>query len=261
MRSDRFWTVSSSSSSSSSSSLASAAIEEKSTNTKPDRLSALPDQILRYSLFGILGQFAKGQLAKTCHRFANLPEYQNARVGFESNLRQLLWFVARGKKRQAELLISQYPELLFAEGPTTDYSFYYRDGQRYQRKLQGTALQIALGAEDVNLYANSGQLLGEGMVEMLQRYLRKLPDGEAEIARQTLKQFPIGWEEQEEKEHAADLNALRRVRDAIKASSNNEEFQAAILEFKNHLAPQEVITTGKHWNAKLLQAALEMGCK
>src|SRR5579872_3854534 len=125
--------------------------EEKSTDHKIDRLSALPDDLLACSLFGYLGPIRAAKLAQTSSQlkdlFKDLPESQNAILEFESNLKQLLWFVARGKKRQAEALISQYPHLLLAEGDTTDYTLYYFDGQYHQRKhKKRTALQIALGA-------------------------------------------------------------------------------------------------------------------
>ncbi len=225
----------------------------------PDYLSDLPDDILSCSLFNTLNLSARAQLSKTTRQFRNFPEYQNANLELQSNLRQLLWLVARGKKRQAEALISQYPELLFCSGQTTDYSYYYRDGKRIQGKRKGTALQIALADKDFNLYDNNGNLLGEGMVEMLQRHFKKLFNGEAEMARQILEQFPPGWEEQEEIDHIKHLEALRKVRTAIAAASNDEEYSAAILEFQNALAPQEGLKKGTQWDAKLLQAAFEMG--
>lgn len=240
------------------------ALTKKKTPLGPDRLSTLSDQLLKHSLFRFLGPSGGARLAETSHRlenmFKDLPESKNAILEFASNLRQLLLLVARGKKHEAELLISQRPHLLLAEGDTTDYTFYYRDGQYHQRKhKKRTALQIALGAGDVNLYDQSGKLLDEGMVEMILRYLKKRPDSEAIIAKQIQGQFPPGWEADEEKKHATYLTALHEINYAIKNSSEDKECEAAILKFKNALAPQEEITIGKHWDAKLLLAAFEIG--
>ncbi|HSW71169.1 MAG TPA: hypothetical protein VLH77_04240 [Gammaproteobacteria bacterium] len=238
--------------------------EEMKEENKPDYLSALPDDFFGVYLFSFLTPSEEAQLAKTSQRFFNLPEGRKAVreevLEFNNQLRQLLWFVAHGKKRQAEALISQNPLLLLAEAQTSDFSYYYRNGKRYQRRILGAPLGIALGAEDVNLYDKEGKkLLGEGMVEMILRHLRRLPEGEEVIARQMLKQFPKGWEAREKKRQVADLHALLQVRQAIKNSSYNADCQAAILEFINHLAPKALITEGKHWNANLLQSALELG--
>ncbi|HSW71713.1 MAG TPA: hypothetical protein VLH77_07075, partial [Gammaproteobacteria bacterium] len=315
---------------------------------------------------------ALAQLANTNPRFFyKIPELQNAAPEFEKDLGQLLWFVAHGKKQQATALVSRSPELLLFEGETTDYTQFTLDGQRYKRKLQGTALQLALGAEDCGrdgcdlylmpsndeteeettlkklaLYSDDNldspfqyfiageqytiergngenelnsvhfdtlkAMYGsdilcnkplnldnnfltpeqrkaysallkitsqrvtpdkkphtlfvneEGMIEMLMRHLQKLPDGEKIIAEQTLKQFPEGWEEQEENRHQEDLEQLRIVRTALTAKGTSEDpdgskYRAALLEFKKYLAPKGVIREGKHWNARLLDAAFEMG--
>jgi hypothetical protein len=130
------------------------------------------------------------------------------------------------------------------------------------RNVEGTALGIALGAEDVKCHNKDD----EGMVEMLHRYLRQLPNGEAIIAEQTAKQFPEGWKKQETERRARDSAALEAVFKAIAqpAGKNDVECEQAmtlaILTFKKYLAdensPDNIIKTGKHFNHLLLAEAL-----
>ena len=333
----------------------------------PDYLSAFDDNFLQQALSVFLRSSARAQLAKTSHRFFDLPISQIAATAFDGKLRELLQFVAHGKKREAESLVLEAPELLLFQGEATDYTRFNLDGQLYERKLQGSALEIALGAEDCGregcdlylmppshfiseettlkklaLYTDddpnspfrysisgkqftiksggdsnslalhhfntlkamflSADLGGkrlnldteiltrqqreaysallkitsnekhtlfvneEGMIEMLMRHLGEMPDGEEMIAKQIGERFSPEWEEQEEKRHQADLEQLRKVRDALTAVGTNKDrdgmkYSAALLEFKKHLAPKGVITTEKHWNARLLAAAFEMGEK
>ena len=223
-------------------------LEEKTnTNLKPDCFSQLPDHFLRFYLFSFVGSAAKSQLAKTNHRFADFPECHNA----SQKLRKLLWFVLRGEKHRAEELILQDTDLLLGEDQMLDNS---------ARQPYGTALGMALGAGDFTLYNyNGNKNLGEGMVEMLIRHLIKWPDGKIEIAKQILKQFPEGWEKQEKKIQEEDFQALNKVWKAISASRHPDTCEASVLEFQDHLKPKGVITTGKHWNLKLLYEAINMG--
>jgi len=233
-------------------------IEEK--GEVADLLPGFPNDILRHTLFGYLSNdlYTRWQLVQH-PQFAHLPTYKLAISEIKFLQRRLLDYVAKGRKKEAEALLESNPEILRELLTYSGEVKTYATSIKSPVFVEGTALEIALGAEDVNLYDKQGKLLGEGMVEMVHRFLRKLDDGETLIGNQTLKQFPKGWEDQEEKRHQADLIALRTVRDAIKDSSNNEACKAAILKFKKHLAPKDVIKTGKHWNAKLLQAAFDMG--
>jgi len=142
---------------------------------------------------------------------------------------------------------------LLAETAKRGHSSYVFSGQR----IRGSALGIALGAEDVSRATHPD----EGMAEMLITELRKLPEGEAYIDNQIKAQFPEGWEAKEDAKHAADLIALRKIREAIKVSRSNAdpELIAAIHEFKEYIEPKGIIERGKHWNARLLQAALQIG--
>jgi hypothetical protein len=121
-------------------------------------------------------------------------------------------------------------------------------------------LRIALREKNVDLInEKTGIKIADGMVEMLQGYLKTLLNGELEIANQITEQLPPGWEEQEEKQHQADLAALRAVWRAISISTTNEECEAALQRFRDHLKPNGVITTGFNSSDKLLLAARELG--
>jgi len=98
-----------------------------------------------------------------------------------------------------------------------------------------------------------------GMVEMLETYLKKLPEGEQEITRQLREQFPKGWKREEEKKHKKDLIELFKVVHVIFNALTNEECDKAIYRFRCYLEPKDIIRTGKHWNMMLLSVALEIG--
>lgn len=106
----------------------------------------------------------------------------------------------------------------------------------------------------------------EGMVEMLDRHIRRaMPneEGEHEIAKQILEQFPEGWEQEEEKQFEKDQAALTNIRQAISDSKTNDDpkLKAAFEEFRKHLEPEskKIIETGKYGRAILLLTALELG--
>ncbi len=238
--------------------------DRKNTHKNSDHLSKLPNDILQHSLFKFLGSSCT-LLGKTSHRFAQLPKFKNEEIEFKSDLNQLLWFVARGKKREVELMLSQHPELLLYKGMTSDYS---------HRKLEGTALQIALGAEDVDLFTRKDidyftikgntffrktrRKTSDGMAEMIQKYLRKLPDGEEIIKKQIRAQFPEGWEIEEEQKNQRDLAALKKMFKAIEDAKTDHDCKTALQEFRNYLEPKDIIKTGLHFNSNLLIQAVKL---
>ncbi|MDR3491351.1 MAG: hypothetical protein P4M12_04810 [Gammaproteobacteria bacterium] len=156
----------------------------------------------------------------------------------------LLVHVVKGDQKEAEELIKVNPKLLLSKGMVVDYS---------DRSIEGTAFQMALGAEDVKYHEDE-----ECMAEMIQRYLRQLPDGELEIQKQIQEQFPEGWEAKENERAKNDLAALNKVVNAISVSQPNDNCEAALNEFREYLKPNCVIKTGKHFNAQLLVEAFKL---
>jgi hypothetical protein len=174
---------------------------------------------------------------------------------------KLLQYVVYGDEEKAKALLDRYPHFLFRIETVVDYS---------SRKIRGTAYQIALGAEDIE------------MVKMMQPYfILACGDEEkaqTEIARQYDAQFTLASKEQEEKNAAADQAALDQVIQAIHQATEKEceilltikeskekegevkEIATALQQFRNHLdkKTEEVITTGKHFNMQLLVNALNI---
>jgi hypothetical protein len=107
----------------------------------------------------------------------------------------------------------------------------------------------------------------EGMVEMLHRHIKRaMPDkGEEEIAKQTFKQLPEGWEKEEEDRYQEDLATLKKFRQAIKESKTNDdpELKAARQKYRERLEPEskKILQTGIYGRARLLSTALEIGDK
>src|SRR3990167_1068237 len=204
------------------------------------RLQALfPDSISGQSKAAWLTQAEAEKPVQSLKLFA--PE--------NPHLKQFLQHVVNGEKEEAEKMLKDKPEmqqlLLSSQAKVKDYA---------GRKIKGTALAIALGAKDVSIGEH------EEMVEMLERYLKGLPDGEAEIAKQKAAQFPAGWEQQEEARREADSIALKKVFEKIKLSTNDAASDAAVMEFKDYLAKQKdrVIKTGYHFNEQLFAEALDL---
>ncbi len=111
---------------------------------------------------------------------------------------RLLTFVVQGKQDEAEAMISANPNLLLKEGEVIDYS---------GRTIEGSAFQMALGAEDVGFQPEE-----KCMAEMIAKHLDKHYPGEKE--KQYEEQFPVGEGAVELWRQHKDLEALNTVVDA-----------------------------------------------
>jgi TPR repeat protein len=151
----------------------------------------------------------------------------------------------KGEQDLAEEMIKENVSLLFKSGKATDYS---------GRTLEGTALQMALGAQDVAV--GNGYFSGKCMTEMIIAYLKKY--AEPEIKRQYDLQFPPGWEKEEKKRSQIDSERLGDVIQTICKSEEEKECQEALQTFRDFLTPKNVIRTGYHFNQKLLLEAFQL---
>ncbi len=202
-----------------------------------------------HDVFTVIGSYAfpntpEGD-AELLKHVPHNPELANR---FKERLvKKLLSHVIRGEQAEAEKMIKSNPHLLLETGMVEDYS---------GRKIAGTALQLALGAEDVKYHDDE-----ECMVEMIDKYLKQLPNGEEIIAEQTAKQFPDGWQAEEEKRVARDLEKLNEVFDTIEKSANPADWKEAINGLRNYLAfenKSNIIRTGKHFNHQLLVEVFDL---
>lgn len=163
-------------------------------------------------------------------------------------VQQFLQHIIDGEQKEAKTILDDHQQLigllLTEKAKVKDYS---------GRKIYGTALQLAAGAEDVRYHENE-----ICMVEMLIPYIKSLPDGENIMAAQIAEQFPEGYEEQEQQRIEDDKAALIKVLDAIGKSNNDAECEPALQEFDNYLKPKGVLRTGKHFNEKLQEKAYEL---
>jgi hypothetical protein len=157
---------------------------------------------------------------------------------------RLLEHVVKGEQDEAEEIIKKNCSFLRRVGRVQDYS---------GRTIEGTALQMALGAGDIgpkqdNVY----------MVEMIQNYFSELPDGLQEMKKQYDKQFPPGYEQDEEKRKQEDAEALHCVSRTIEESKEDEDCKEALEAFRHHLLPKTLIRTGFNFNETLLLDALRL---
>lgn len=127
------------------------------------------------------------------------------------------------------------------------------------RRIEGTPLQLCLGAVDVSRSISPQ----EGMLFSVITFLKEFPNADAEIKKQVIQQFPLGWKEQWKERVQRDSAALHKVVKAIKdapeveTKSLKEGFdilvkscEPALNEFREYLNStiRETIKTGKHFN-------------
>ncbi|EKD54525.1 MAG: hypothetical protein ACD_60C00075G0004 [uncultured bacterium] len=194
-------------------------------------------------------------------RFSITCRQANEDVGALLYRRKLLQHIIYGKKDEAEAMLKQaswltdktlLSKLLLKKDTVASYSFGLDKNNPV--KMKGTALQIAAGADDFDVII-SGKKVVDGMSEMIASYLRQLPEGEAEIAKQMNERFPD--EKSEEERCLRDIEALNKVVKAIE-DATDAECNQALAEFRQYLEPKGVITTGKQFNEKLLLHALDL---
>jgi hypothetical protein len=223
-------------------------ITETLINSKKGRQILLTDERLR----GMCPDMLAGKSMNEWMQQAEAEKIIRTRDGFfvaaNPLVQQFLQHIIYGEQAQAEKILKDYPqmtqELLTTKLKVKDYS---------GRKIFGTALQLALGAEDVRYHEDE-----ICMVEMLTPYIKSLPDGEKIMAEQIAEQFPEGYEELEAQRVKEDDAAVTRMFDAIGASDNPADWEAALQEFHRYLKPKGVIKTGKHFNEKMQEKAYEL---
>lgn len=155
-------------------------------------------------------------------------------------------FIIRADLKNAKKVIQANPRLLTIPMTVTDYA---------HRKIQGTALQLALGAEDVKFHDDE-----IAMVEMIMAELGKQPNGEYLIAQQICDQFPEGWETAHNERVKRDQAALDDFVAAIRDNNNEAAWEAAAETYRARIDYENlgkgVIETGLHCNTKLVVAWL-----
>jgi hypothetical protein len=171
--------------------------------------SGLDRQVIEYALPPFCDIKSLAVFSRTSRLFST---YSQAALQ-KAKLKKLLTHVIRGEQAPAEKLLKSLPHeslavVLQQRGKVTDYS---------NRTIEGTAFQLALGAEDVKLHEDE-----ECMAEMLARYIRMLPGGEVILKNQYQEQFPEGWEAVEADRVKQDSEALQSLLDVIKAITEAE---------------------------------------
>ncbi len=183
------------------------------------------------------------KLSLTCHTFHSLFKQQLD----QQAAKKLCQHVVYGEKKEAEEILARHPRLLLMKSLVTDEA---------DRKIDGTAFQIALGAKDVSPFPKQFN----EMAEMIAGYFEKIHDGEKERQKQYVEQFPEGFEKRETARRVQDLKALKTVFVAIKNATTMAEARAAVTAFQAYLKQQTagVIKTGYHFNEALFVQALKI---
>ena len=219
------------------------------------------NSLLPYCILPLLSNDLSAMIAftKTCKYFY-LAFQPSLREALDVRLKPLLQAVVYGNPHEVENRIKVNRSLLFYSGTVEDYS---------GRTIEGTALRMALGAEDVSRLEHKG----EGMAEMIESYLVQLPNGKQEIIKQKKKQFDKNYLATEEKNAQEDLEALHQIVNAIEHAGPGHiienakqeliispELDLELKKFRKYLDIKlhHVVSTGKHFNTQILVAALDL---
>ncbi len=199
----------------------------------------LPKDILENHLLPYLNLEAD---PKTRHSLA-LATKQDGFL-FRCNLRLIAFLesVANSNENKVRETLKKASPLARQKLLTTPFEVINYSG----RRIYGTALQIALGADDVNL------------AKILMNYMDKLPDGDIIKQKQIKEQFPEGYAKEIEQQANDSLKALLKLFDIIRHSNNENDWEIALGQFKNSIKPQTVIKNGKQFNKLLLFSALQL---
>ena len=203
--------------------------------------------------------------------------------------KELCQAVVYGKYNKVKEILDKNPRLVFYKARVQDYSFYEEEEEkdekgnkkRIYRESEGTAFQLALGAEDVSRKATPD----EGIADLIKSYFVKSYNNNeeaahAEIIRQFQEQYPEKefpeYYEADKKKHEEilkikntnnpDLKAVEEIVQAISDSKAHNEtdlnqdkiLQAAFNKFRKHFKPKDVIVSGKQFNMQILIRAFEL---
>ena len=216
------------------------------------------DESLRARMTEALGVDKLNVLLKEAEQTKPLP-HGKLFAPASANIKTFLQHIARGEQAQAEAMLNtaspaQKRALLTGKVIVRDYA------DETGRLLKGTALQLALGAEDVKYHDDE-----EAMTEMLIKHLKGEADGEALITQQIQAQFPKGFEAAEKARADRDDLAIKKVFDDIDAAETDEPITDAVNVFKTYLAREnkgedgnKVFKQGKYFNMGLYIKALDL---
>lgn len=144
----------------------------------------------------------------------------------------LLQAVVFGDLKKAEDMIIEQPQLLLERGTVKDYS-----GRIHSNR---TAFQLALGACDYNVKDAKGNIVVDGMIEMIEKHFKNLPEKTPDeiniiMHSQYAGQFPEGDETTEAKKIIDDSAALHRMINVIADLKDEHDCTAvSALEDKIH---------------------------
>jgi hypothetical protein len=183
-------------------------VEKKASQTPFDYHSDVSSKII----FPMLSLEDNSFLTRTSQNINQLfsKPFDQALLKLRPIHQQLLGHVIHGQEKKAKAIIEKHPILLLYKGKVIDYS---------GRKIKGTAYQMALGAEDIE------------MAEMILGFLKQLPDGTTEIMRQQKQQFPDDekGEQTQSYSHILRLKADAKIDDELKDTN----YDTIAIELRN----------------------------
>jgi len=142
-------------------------------------------------------------------------------------VKKLLQAVIDGNLINAEKIISSNPTLLLERGTVKDYA-----GRTH---INRTAYQLALGACDFNVVDLHGNIVVDGMAEMIEKYFQQLPGKSIQeinqiIQNQHMGQFPENYDEIEKEKIIEDSKNLHRMFEVLKVAPEKDAQTILYLE-------------------------------
>lgn len=196
----------------------------------------VPKTILEHNLLPCLDLTSDRQTLQALTLVSKEPSvlFQN-----QLSIKQFLHTIIHGDINEVEKILKKSTPSSRLKLLTTPDIVTYSE-----QTIYGTALQLALGAEDVK------------MAKMIMKYMDELPDGNLLKQNQIREQFPEGWETKESEQKTNDSAALQKLFNVIHFSNDENDWEIALEQFKAYIKPKTVIKNGKHFNNNVLREAL-----
>lgn len=188
----------------------------------------------------------QARLASTCktyynkhkidHFTNNIHIFYNAKIRDKcQNAQQLLEHIVRGEQDKAEAMLCSDPGLLLEKRTVKDYS---------RRQIKGTAFQIALGADDTEMY------------QMIKPYFNQLANGHHLASQQFHEQFPSGIQP------TSSTYDFKILVDAISKEQFvndqvSKETEEVINQFRMYFTTPHLIESGRHFDMQIYLKAID----
>lgn len=196
----------------------------KETKNNDPFLTVLDNKILEYT--------EEENFVSTHYDPAEIPQKGSCYLSFFQNrlpVVTLLQHAVYGEYKAVDAMLTKNPLLLLEADTVVDYS-----GRKH---VDRTVLQLALGAEDIDIQDDHGKIVVDGMIPMIKSHFQRLPNKKpkeikAIMQKQYEGQYPKNYKNMEAKQDASDEKAFDAMMTVIKEANNDLCEHTNRLEYK-----------------------------